>query len=215
MADGVRLRPSAGRPTRAQALERDRQLLDTALDLFFEHGFERTSIEAITAAVGMAKRTIYARYGDKRSLLRAALTRAIEEWRLPTARLVELESDDLEASLLAIGRRLLANILRPEGLRLLQLTNAEARRMPGLGPFTSQLGTEETLAFLRDLFARRIAGIAPEDADGAAMAFLQLVVGGPANMAALGYALDPEAVDQQTVYNVALFLNGLLARRPA
>ena len=61
-------RRSPGRPTRAQAIERDRELLDTALNLFLEHGFERTSIEAITAAVGMAKRTIYSRFGDKRGL---------------------------------------------------------------------------------------------------------------------------------------------------
>lgn len=205
-----RLRPSPGRPTRAQAIERDRELLDKALDLFLEHGFERASIDAITAAVGMAKRTIYARYGDKRSLFRAALQRAIDEWRLPPERLIAAEVEDLEESLLAIGRVLLANILRPEGLRLLQITNAEARRMPGLGPYTSQLGTEATIAFLSNFFSRRVPGIPNEDADAAAMAFLQLVVGGPANMAALGYMLDGELVDQQTVYNVHLFLHGLL-----
>ncbi|MBU6268334.1 MAG: TetR/AcrR family transcriptional regulator, partial [Sphingomonadales bacterium] len=69
-------RRSPGRPTREQAIERDRELLDTALDLFLENGFEGTSIEAITAAVGMAKRTIYSRYEDKRGLFRAALQRA-------------------------------------------------------------------------------------------------------------------------------------------
>ena len=57
-----------GRPTLSDA-----QLLDIALDLFLENGFERTSIDAITAAAGMAKRTVYARYGDKETLFKAAL----------------------------------------------------------------------------------------------------------------------------------------------
>jgi len=71
-------RRGPGRPTRQEAAERDAQLLDKALELFVANGFERTTIEAITAAVGMAKRTVYARYGDKTTLFRAALQRAIE-----------------------------------------------------------------------------------------------------------------------------------------
>jgi len=58
-------RRGPGRPTLQEAAERDAQLLDKALELFVANGFERTTIEAITTAVGMAKRTVYARYGDK------------------------------------------------------------------------------------------------------------------------------------------------------
>src|SRR5690606_36361585 len=65
------------------------ELLDKALDLFLEQGFERTSIDAITAAAGMAKRTVYARYGDKTNLFKAALKRAISEWIVPVDRLRE------------------------------------------------------------------------------------------------------------------------------
>ena len=86
--------------------------------------FERTSIEAITAAAGMAKRTVYARYGDKTTLFKAALTRAIEEWIVPVGLLQAAESDDLEETLLRIGQILVANVLSPGGQRLLRLTNA-------------------------------------------------------------------------------------------
>ncbi len=71
-----------GRPTLS-----NEELLDTALDLFVENGFEQTSFEAICAAAGMAKRTVYARYGDKTTLFKAALARAIEEWIVPVERL--------------------------------------------------------------------------------------------------------------------------------
>lgn len=213
-----RSRPSPGRPTRAHAEVRDRELLDKALDLFVEHGFERTSIEMITAKVGMAKRTVYARYGDKRTLFEAALTRAIEEWIVPVEVLREAEGEDLEQSLLAIGRILVDNILTPAGLRLLQITNAESRRMPEIGAFTNRAGTQATLEFLAELFARRLDlppladGLTEDEAGKAALAFLYLVVGGPANLVAWGVSLDAAAIERLTIYNVHLFLNGLLPR---
>jgi AcrR family transcriptional regulator len=198
-----------GRPTLT-----NEELLDTALDLFLENGFERTSIEAITAAAGMAKRTVYARYGDKTTLFKAALTRAIEEWIVPVERLRAAESDDLEDTLLRIGQILVANVLSPGGQRLLRLTNAVSGRMPEIGAFNVQKGTEPTLAYLADLFQRWLEydGTELPQADAAAEAFLDLVVGGPANSAARGVALDDADVDRHTRYCVRLFLHGVVPR---
>ncbi|MBW8752736.1 MAG: TetR/AcrR family transcriptional regulator [Sphingomonadales bacterium] len=196
-----------GRPTLS-----DEQLLDIALDLFLENGFERTSIDAITAAAGMAKRTVYARYGDKESLFRAALARAIEDWMVPVARMRAAETDELEATLLRIAQMLLANILSPAGLRLLRLSNAVSVSMPEIAAANTRMGTEPTLAYLADLFRRRLLppdAPAPE-ADEAALAFLHLVVGGPASTAAWGVVLDDEAIDRHTRYCVRLFLHGAL-----
>lgn len=205
---------SPGRPTRDQAEQRNRELLDKALDLFLENGFERTTIEAITAAVGMAKRTVYARYGDKLTLFKAALHRAIKEWVVPIERLREAETADLEETLQQVGQLLVANILTAEGLRLMRITNAESIRMPEIAEYTVREGTEATVAFLADLFRRRlptprfIAG----EAQDAANAFLHLVVGGPASTMAWGAHLDQAEIERTTRYNVHLFLNGLLHR---
>lgn len=198
-----------GRPTLS-----NEQLLDTALDLFLGNGFERTSIEAIAAAAGMAKRTVYARYGDKTTLFKAALTRAIEEWIVPVEQLQAAETDDFEDTLLAIGRILVANVLRPGGLRLLRLTNAVSGHMPEIGAFNVQKGTEPTLDYLADLFRRRLGpdGISAQDAELAAEAFIDLVPGGPANASARGVVLNEEDVDRHTRYCVGLFLHGFLPR---
>ena len=53
----------AGRPTKAQAEARLEELLDSALDIFLERGFELATIEAIAARVNMTKRTVYAKKG--------------------------------------------------------------------------------------------------------------------------------------------------------
>lgn len=206
--DPPRRRP--GRPTLS-----NEELLDKALDLFLEQGFERTSIDAITAAAGMAKRTVYARYGDKTTLFKAALKRAIDEWIVPVERLREAEVDGLEDTLLAIGQILIANIMSPAGLRLLRLTNSESGRMPEIGAYNLKLGTEPTLAYLADLFSRHLGrgGIGFPEGGEAAMAYLNLVVGGPSNAAAWGVHLTPAEVDHQLRYSVKLFLHGIVPQR--
>jgi TetR/AcrR family transcriptional repressor of mexJK operon len=203
-----KLRQGPGRPTLT-----NEELLDKALDLFLEKGFERTTIDAITASAGMAKRTVYLRYSDKTALFKAALQRAIEDWIVPVERLRAAESDDVEETLLRVGQILLENLMGPAGLRLLRITNAESARMPEIGAYTHQNGTAPTIAYLADLIQRRIpfrSDIA--DAQEAAFAFLYLVACGPATMAAWGVVLDNAAIDRHTQYCVRLFLYGLLPR---
>ena len=201
-------RRGPGRPTLS-----DEELLDKALDLFLEKGLERTTIDAITAAAGVAKRTVYLRYSDKTALFKAALQRAIEEWIIPVERLRAAESADLEETLLRVGQMLVANLMRPAGLRLLRITNAESGRMPEIGAYSYQQGTAPTIAYLADLLSRRV-GLGSEfaSAQEAAVAFLDLVVSGPPVMSAWGVVLDESAVDRHTRYCVRLFLNGLLPR---
>ena len=200
------VRRGPGRPSRSNA-----ELLDLAFDLFSEHGFERTSIEAICAAAGMAKRTVYARYGDKTSLFKAALRRAIERWILPLERLRAAETGDIEETLLGVGRMLVANVVSPAGLRLMRLTNAESGRMPEIGAYAVELGTEPTRAYLGDLLSARL-DLDAATAQEAALAFLHLVVGGPGNNAAWGVAADAQRIEELTRYAVRLFLHGVAPR---
>jgi len=205
---------SPGRPTREQAERRNRELLDKALDLFLENGFERTTIEAITASVGMAKRTVYARYGDKMTLFKAALASSIGDWIVPVQRLRDAETADLEETLQEIGRILVENVLTPEGLRLLRITNAESIRHPEIGQYTVRAGTEATLDFLTDLFRRRMTDPRPtvQQARDTADAFLHLVVGGPSSTMMWGVQIDQAEVERMTRHAVHLFLNGALPR---
>ena len=204
-------RRKPGRPTLS-----NEALLDKALDIFLEMGFERTSIDAITAAAGMAKRTVYLRYEDKTALFKAALERAINEWIVPIAHLRAAETAEVEETLLRVGQILLSNVMSPAGLRLLRITNAESARMPEIGAYTCRIGTEPTLAYLADMLRRKLGDRVTTDFDEAALAFLHLVVGGPATATAWGVALEGAAIERHTQYCVRLFLNGLLPpARPA
>jgi TetR/AcrR family transcriptional repressor of mexJK operon len=187
------------------------QLLEKAFELFVELGFEGTSIDAITAAAGIAKRTIYSRYGDKESLFKAAMHHEIERWAKALDGLHDAETHDLEQSLVQIGQILLDSVLSPQGMRLLQLTGSVARRMPEIGARNVQEGTAPILSFLEDLFRRRLGErllCFPDPAD-AAVAFMNLVVGGPANIAAQGQQLDGAFMDRYVKSSVCLFLRGV------
>src|SRR5215813_12176890 len=66
-----------GRPPKELAGEVDERILNAARKIFVERGFEGTSIDEIADAARAGKPTIYARFGDKRALFTAVMTRDV------------------------------------------------------------------------------------------------------------------------------------------
>jgi AcrR family transcriptional regulator len=54
-----------------QALATQQLIVDAARDLFLEHGYGATTIDAISAKAGVAVSTVYAIYKNKRGILKA------------------------------------------------------------------------------------------------------------------------------------------------
>lgn len=194
-----------GRPSRAQIEARNRELLDHALDLFLERGFEGTTIEAIIDDLGMARRTVYARYGDKITLFKAALQRAIDDWVVPDEQLRAAETDDFDETMLAIARLMVGHAMSPAGMRLTRIAHAEVIRMPEIGTYLSERTERRAMAYLTDLFRRRLALAQPEDA---AKAFMLLIVDG-AFQARVWHDADETEIDRQMIYRTKLFASGL------
>jgi TetR/AcrR family transcriptional repressor of mexJK operon len=205
-------RPGPGRPSRAQTKARNKELLDRALDLFLERGFDGTTIEAVIDSVGMARRTVYARYGDKLGLFKAALERAVDDWVVPAERLQEAECDDIEETLLAVARLMVANVRSPSGVRLARIANAEVFRMPDIGAYLWERTAQVALSYLTDLFRRRLWTKPParQVIDDTAMAFLILIVEGSFQMTAWEESGSGE-FDRQVEFRVRLFLKGAAA----
>jgi AcrR family transcriptional regulator len=63
-----------GRPRSERA---DRAILDAAIDLFIEQGYEAMSIEGVAARAGVGKTTIYRRWASKEDLIVAAIDEVI------------------------------------------------------------------------------------------------------------------------------------------
>ena len=81
------------RPGRPKAFDPDRAL-EAALRVFWEKGYEGTSLADLTAAMGINKPSLYATFGDKAALFRKVVDHYLRQqaglwddaFRLPTAK---------------------------------------------------------------------------------------------------------------------------------
>jgi TetR/AcrR family transcriptional regulator, mexJK operon transcriptional repressor len=201
-----------GRPNRDESEKLRNELLRHALDQFLEKGFEGTTIQSITEALGMSKRTAFVWYGNKTALFQAAMQSALDALLDPLDGLSALETDDIEQTLIDVARLITRTLLSSEGQRLIRVANAEAYKLPEIGPEFYRRGHERLVRFLSDLFARRIFqnDLDPVEFEDQASAFLSLL-SEPARMRVWGF--ERESFDVETFIHgrVRLFLGGVAA----
>jgi AcrR family transcriptional regulator len=207
------VRRSGGRPTQSEAALLGERIVATATRLFLERGFGATSIEAVTEACGISKRTFYHRFRDKPDLFRAVVRGLVERWIQPN-RPGAAESGPLEVILERAARLFLAAALSPTALSLYRMLVAEAPRFPELALILSESGTAGLDDVVRALEREAAAGcVVIADARFAAEQFANLVVAGPRRRAlGLGVALSEAELAEWTQRSVALFLAGARAR---
>lgn len=171
-------------------------------------------MEEIAIRVGMSKRTVYARYEDKRCLFKAAVKRAIERYTVPGNELEAVATDDLEETLAAIARLRIANVATPVGTKLQRILSAQSYRFPELFNAAFEEGAGPTISFLSELFVRysREGKINVTEPQRAASAFLSLAVGGPARIIVSGNKLDDTEIEKHIRFAVGLFLKGVCRR---
>jgi TetR/AcrR family transcriptional regulator, transcriptional repressor for nem operon len=75
------------------------EALDSAIGVFWDHGYEATSMADLMTAMGLQKGSIYKAWKDKRALFQAALRRYLEQGY---ERLQALAAGDPEAALQAL-----------------------------------------------------------------------------------------------------------------
>jgi AcrR family transcriptional regulator len=105
-----------------------RAILDTAYRLFRRHGFDRTSVAEITAAVGGSKATIYSHFPSKEELFVECMMAAAENYMVGTLKHLDAASADPAVALYDFGRSFLNFICSPEQLEVRRLMIAEAAR---------------------------------------------------------------------------------------
>src|SRR5687768_10051709 len=120
---------SGGRPTREGAELLSEKIIDVAGRLMLEHGYAGTSIEAVASAAGVAKRTLYHRFPDKRDLFTAVIQRRRDQFLAPVAE-ISAAGGAIEAQLKRIGRHILDWGLQPDSIAMKRLLVAEAERFP-------------------------------------------------------------------------------------
>lgn len=125
--------PDVRAPDRRLAQRRER-ILDAAVAVFREDGFERASIDRIIAKAGGSKATLYKLFSGKTGLFHAILARAGERIAVPEQDWpVPHDHDGVRRVLEAFGRGIAETVLNEGIISLYRLAVESARVSPDLG----------------------------------------------------------------------------------
>jgi TetR/AcrR family transcriptional repressor of mexJK operon len=203
-----------GRPTQAEAVRLDENLRDAAVATFAEFGYDGTTMEAIARAAGITKRTLYARYPDKRSLFVDVIPWALSRVERREDATDDATGDDLEAALMAIGRNAIASATDPEIVRLHRIAMNESARFPEFAISADTLSWSPILRVVMDLLEqhRAAAAIEIDDLELASEHFLAMVLALPTRLADFGVFRTKTQSERHLQHAVQLFLRGVLPR---
>src|SRR5919197_3165387 len=84
------------RTGRPRSFNRD-EALEGAIAVFWEHGYDATSISLLTSALGIGAPSLYAAFGDKRALFLEALDRYMRTYGAFAARALAEEPNARDA----------------------------------------------------------------------------------------------------------------------
>lgn len=186
-------------------------IVRAALEVFLREGYARASVDAIAAAAGVSKRTIYDYYGDKRQLFLSTLEETKQAQAAAFQELLDRtlgQVDDVEAALIHFGREFATEMLRSaERAAVMRLTIAEAAHFPSLLERTStNTAVQRALADrLAELAGRGLLDV-PDPMEAAE--FLGLLVTGRVNNRSWygAVALDDTEITELVAGGVRTFL---------
>jgi TetR/AcrR family transcriptional regulator, mexJK operon transcriptional repressor len=169
-------------------------ILAAARRMFLNEGLAATSLEAVAAAAGVSKVTVYGHFGDKTGLFEAVVLAKTEE--LADA-LGELGAGaaPLGELLVPMGERLLAFLTQPELQAFDRLLSQAAAKHPALARRFFAAGPGRVRRLLAGLIAEaaRRGEISPDDPERAAEDLLVLWRGMLDLEIRLGGATPPDA----------------------
>lgn len=183
--------------------ENRRKLLAAGRRAFASAGFAASSMDDLTASVGLTRGALYPNFGDKKGLF-AAVVAEVDGEMAARARLVSADAGDAWQQLLAEGEAYIAMALDPEVRRIVLLDGPAFLGDPSQWPSQSAC-----LQATKQSVARLIAAgtMKPVDAEAAA----RLLCGAALN-AALWVAAhdDPQTVLPKGLEAFRLMAEGFL-----
>ncbi|MBL8350786.1 MAG: TetR/AcrR family transcriptional regulator [Burkholderiaceae bacterium] len=202
-------RRTQGRPSAAEAAALPRRLLDAALLVFTEHGYARASMDTISRAAGVSRKTLYARYANKAEVLAAVVDRLLVGSLGPDPTTAAGPSkQDPRASLLALARELASLSSSAPVAGLNRLILAEAAHVPVLARLFADIYERAIDAVSKVLIGLRDAGHLPGlgDVRLAATLFIEMSASVPRLRAVLGQPMPRQQIDAQTHAAVDLLM---------
>jgi AcrR family transcriptional regulator len=213
LKNAVRLkRVGPGRLSAEQTAELPTRLLDAALKLFSENGFEKTTMDQIAREAGASTKTIYARYSNKEDVLHAVVHRLVE-------RTIEIHRRTTPISEGSDPRDTLARFCTDVCIRISteagpinRMAMAESHRLPELGRLHSQANAFG-IGYIREgleQWSRQglLPDLRPQDFDQAALLCLSMATDWTRIYTSVGKPPTRAEIDRYVTFAIDLFLRG-------
>jgi len=202
-------------PGRPKDLEKRAAILQAAKRLFTTQGFDGTSMDAIAAAAGVSKLTVYSHYQDKERLFVAAVECVCQE-QMPAEIFTADLKGPIRRQLVTIARAFFALIMSEEALAVHRTIVANAQQSPKLGQMFWEAGPLRTQQAFQSFLADEVAAgkLDITDTRRAAMQFFCLLKGEcHARMEfGCGQAMTAREIDDHLNATVDLFLRAYAPR---
>ncbi|MGY2221982.1 TetR/AcrR family transcriptional regulator [Pseudomonas gingeri] len=150
MSDNLSVPSGPGRP---KDLAKRQAILDAAKDLFLSNGYASTSMDAVAAAAGVSKLTVYSHFNDKETLFSAAVVAKCEE-QLPELFFALPVGVPVESVLLNIARGFHILINSDESVNLHRLIMALGSQDPKLSQIFFEAGPQRMLTEMERLLSK-------------------------------------------------------------
>ncbi|KHL73141.1 TetR family transcriptional regulator [Pseudomonas putida] len=137
-------------PGRPKDLAKREAILEAAKTLFLSLGYANTSMDAVAAAAGVSKLTVYSHFTDKQTLFGSAVMATCQN-QLPDLMFEYPEGAPVEAVLLNIARGFQALISSDEAVKLSRLIMAQGSLDPSFGEYFYEAGPKRVLAGMEGL----------------------------------------------------------------
>ncbi|HEX6834097.1 MAG TPA: TetR/AcrR family transcriptional regulator [Rudaea sp.] len=202
-------------PGRPKDLEKRAAILQAAKRLFTTQGFEGTSMDAIAAAAGVSKLTVYSHYQDKERLFTAAVECVCMEQMPPEIFMADLKGP-IRKQLLTIARAFFSLITSEEAVSVHRTMVANARQSPKLAELFWEAGPKRTTSAFESFLRAEVEGgkLDIPDIHRAATQFFCLLKGEWHARLEFGccHAPTPLEVDEHINATVDLFLRAYTPR---
>ena len=107
------------------------RILQAALSVFLEVGFERANLERVAAQAGVTKPTVYSHFGSKIGLLQAVAEQQARQALTQFSPSLK-STGNVRRDLAGFARSFLTNTLHPDAIRMHRFAIAEAMTHPEL-----------------------------------------------------------------------------------
>jgi AcrR family transcriptional regulator len=171
-----------GRPTKEGSRELVADLLTVAGEMFLDQGYRATTIEAIAAQAKVAKKTIYAQFGDKAGLFRAVYQNIASK----RGKLLPLgDPGPGRDGLIKRAEAIVEGAFERHALQFNQFLMREGASFPELQQITVEITNDHIIVPLKTYLARELPDASDERLSFLAESFINILLGRYISLVAL------------------------------